>query len=176
VSASGFKINRQGIAQMAREIELEFAKHPVKLPVVIDNDTSAPAWAGSTTIYNGPVVNMTGNQAQLALGNRDVTQTQAQPETIAPGFEQIAIAIAETLKNLGTIGLSAEDQADAEVAAREVLEEVTKTEPDRGLVRRGVTMIKGLLTPIALGLQAGAAVGATEWAHTAIEQLGAAVF
>lgn len=122
--------------------------------------------------HNGPVINVHGDRAQLAWGNQSVIQNQSDSEQIAPGFEAIAQAVVSTLQELAGAGLPADDKRAAEDAAQVVLAEVVKENPDRGVVRRGVAMLKGLLSPVALGMTAGAAGGAEEWARTAIEQLG----
>ncbi|WP_020498847.1 hypothetical protein [Sciscionella marina] len=109
--------------------------------------------------------------AQLAWDNQTVNQVQDQTQHIAPGFELIAQAVAHTLENLPLLGLSEQDQQDAEDAAKEVLEEVTQDEPKPGRIRRALSAIKWFLTPVATGVATGAGEGAQEWAKTAIEHL-----
>lgn len=170
---SGFKINKQGIAQMAKEIEREFAKHPIRVPVEGEPSASLSERFGSTTVYNGPVILGSADGAQLAWGNQTVHQTQQQrTETIAPGFEAITQAVVSTLEQLPAAGLPEEDLREAEAAADEVLTEVTQPEPDRGRIRRALVVLRGFLAPVATGLAAGAGAGAEDWARTAIEQLG----
>lgn len=169
---SGFTINKRGIEQFTREIQREFDKHPIRMPVEVDDESVAPLTAGSTNYY-APVITVHGDRAQLAWGNGSVVQNQANIEQVAPGFEGIAQAVASTMRDLAAAGLL--DAADLEVAqgaAQEVLAEVVKDEPDRGVVRRAVAMLKGVLSPVATGITTGAADGAQEWARTAIEQLG----
>ena len=79
-------INRAGIAQMMREIQREFDKHPVKVPVESDRLST-----GTTTIFNGPVLHGDANGAQLAWGNETVTQHRE--EQVAPGYEILAQAL-----------------------------------------------------------------------------------
>jgi hypothetical protein len=166
---SGFSINKPEIARMMREIQREFNKHPVRVPV--ETDPEAPMVGGTT--YNGPVINITGNGAQVAWNNRSVNQNQGdQHQQIAPGFEPLAQAVASTLQQLPHAGLANADQQDAEAAANEVLTEVTQAEPDRGKIRRALAALKGLLAPVAMGLVTGAGEGAQDWAKTAVEQLG----
>lgn len=110
--------------------------------------------------------------AQLAWNNETVSQTQNQAHQIAPGFEAVAQAVVLTLKSLPAAGLTEDDQRDAEDAGREVLVEVTRDEPDRGKIRRALSVLKGYLAPVATGLSTGAGAGAQDWARTAIEQLG----
>jgi ketosteroid isomerase-like protein len=170
----GFEINKRGIAQMAKEIEREFAKHPIRVPIEGDPSTSlAGQFGGSTTVYNGPVIFGDVDGAQLAWGNQTANQHQQQrTETITPGFEAIAQAVVSTLEQLPAAGLAEEDLREAEATADEVLTEVTRPEPDRGRIRRAVTALRGFLAPVATGLSVGAGEGAEEWARTAIEQLG----
>lgn len=166
--ASGFKINKQGIAKMAREIEKEFAKHPVRVPLHADGD--GLVLPGSTVNYNGPVVTVNGDHAQLAWGNGTVNQ--AQRTEIAPGFEDLAQTITAILASLPNLGLSAGDQVEVQSEAETVLGEVVKSDPDAGIVRRSITMIKGLLAPVAAGLGVAVSAETAEAAKMAIEALG----
>jgi hypothetical protein len=172
--ASGFKINQHGIAQMAKEIEREFAKHPIRVPIEGEPSTSLPGViSGAMNVYNGPVILGNADGAQLAWGSQTVTQTQQQrTETITAGFEAIAQAVVSTLEQLPAAGLAKQDLRDAEAAANEVLTEVTQPTPDRGRIRRALVALKGFLAPVATGLAVGAGEGAEDWARTAIEQLG----
>jgi hypothetical protein len=168
-------INRQEIARMMRDIQREFDKHPIRVPVQADPPAvlgSIPG--GTTTIFNGPVIHGDANGAQLAWGNDIVQQNRTRPVT--PGFEALAQAVVKVLEQLPRVGLAEDDQQDADEAAHEVLAEVTQPQPDRGKIRRALATLKGLLAPIAVGLAEGSAEGAAhEWARTAIEQLGKAL-
>jgi len=158
-------INKAAIAKMMRDIQREFDKHPIN--VAVQADGSLPA--GSTTIYNGPVIHGDANGAQLAWGNDTVTQHRQ--EQVAPGYEVLAQALVSTLQQLPAAGLPAADQEDAEAAAREALHALTQGEPDRGVVRRGVAALKGHLALLATGMVVGAEQGAQEWAKTAVQHL-----
>lgn len=95
MASSGFKINKQVIARMTREIQREFDKHPISVPIQAD---SRELHDRETTVYNGPVVNIHGDRAQIAWGNRDVYQGGAEQQEIAPGFEAITQALVSTLR------------------------------------------------------------------------------
>ncbi len=158
---------------MTREIQREFDKHPIRVPV--QADPPAPPGGlgmGGTTIFNGPVIHGSADGAQLAWGNDTVHQVQNPTEHIAPGFEAVAQAVVKTLTQLSGAGLAEDDRQEAEAAARDVLAEVTQPEPDRGKIRRALSSLKGFLAPVAMGLAEGGAEGAHEWARMAIEQLG----
>lgn len=168
MTRGGFKIDRQAIAHMTREIQREFDKHPISVPINAD----APQVGNrGTTVYNAPVVTIHGDRAQVAWGNNEVHQATADQREIAPGFEAIAQALASTIQGLVDIALADEDRRTAEDAAHEVLDEVTKDHPDRGVIKRGVAVVKGILAPLAVGAQAGISDSAREWAKTAVEQL-----
>lgn len=171
MTPSGFKINKQGIARMMRDIQREFDKHPISVPIRTD-DPELPTAA--STVYNGPVINVHGDRAQIAWGNQEVHQHSEQNE-VAPGFEAIALALVSTLEGLAEAGLSHDDRSTVDEAANEVLEEVTQENPDRKVVKRGVAAVKGALAPLALGVQAGVSDSAREWAKTAVEQLTSAL-
>ena len=167
MAPSGFKINRQAIARMTREIQREFDKHPISVPI----KGEPRIHDRGSTVYNGPVVNVLGDGAQLAWDNRDVYQGRREQQEIAPGFEAITQALVSTLEHLAEVGLNKEDRITAEDAASDVLSEVTKESPDRGVIRRGVAIVKGILAPLAVGARAGVSDSAREWAKTAVEQL-----
>lgn len=172
-------INKRGIAKMMRDMQKEFDKHPIKVPLKVEEpDTPvAKAAPGHTTINYGPVIHGSADGAQLAWNNSG-TVDQAQnsgEQQIAPGFELLAQALISTREGLTGLGLLDEDLAEAQAAADDALAEVTQPEPDRSKLRRAVTALKGLLAPIATGLAAGAGVGAQEFARTAIEQLGSQI-
>lgn len=169
-------INKRGIAKMMRGIQAEFDKHPITVPVNVDEPDlpTGHAVPRHTTINYGPVIHGDVDGAQLAWNNSG-TVHQAQnsgEQQITPGFELLAQALISTREGLPSLGLAEEDLTDAQAAADDALAEVTQPEPDRRKLRRAVAALKGLLAPIATGLAAGAAAGAQDFARTAIDQLG----
>lgn len=83
--ASRFKIDKQGIHQMSRDIEREFAKHPVRVPLEADPETVSLPSAATVNNYHGPMVTVNGDHAQIAWDNKEVDPTQDRVEQIAPG-------------------------------------------------------------------------------------------
>ncbi|WP_433272236.1 hypothetical protein ACQPZF_15840 [Actinosynnema sp. CS-041913] len=122
--------------------------------------------------YHGPVFHGDVKDAQLAWNNTTVTQNQAHTEQVAPGFEDVARVVADVLRRLSDLGLPAQDERDAAENANAVLAEVVRPEPDRGVVRRGLTAIKGTLAQLAAGLVTGATDGSTELAKELVKSLG----
>jgi hypothetical protein len=172
------RINKRGIQQLMNEIQREFDKHPIRVPVEAESpvtDEFVQAYGpppSVTTIYQGPVIIGSAHWGATGWGNNTVQQTAVnRTEEVAPGFEAIAAAVALTLGQLPAAGLS-EDEADAKAVADEILVEVTQPQPDRGKIRRAIDALQGFLAPIATGLARGGGQGAQEWAKTAIEQLG----
>ncbi|MFE7318276.1 hypothetical protein ACFU7T_35045 [Streptomyces sp. NPDC057555] len=122
--------------------------------------------------YDGPVFNAEVSGAQFAWNNNTVTQNQQNNSTVASGFEALAEQVTDLLRQLPQAGLADQDREDAESAAREVLESIAQPgPPEEGRLRRALAMLKGALAPVATGVVAGTAVGAEEWARTAIEGL-----
>ncbi len=124
---------------------------------------------GNTTNNN---ITMTGSTGNITVGSENVVQNVNETQQVAPGFEAIAEAVADTLRQLPAIGLPEEDQQDAEAVANEVLAEVVRDEPNRGWIRRAVATLRGYLAPVAAGAALGAEEGAQELARKAIEHLG----
>ncbi|MCX4534519.1 hypothetical protein OHA79_21130 [Streptomyces sp. NBC_00841] len=122
--------------------------------------------------YDGPVFNAEVSGAQFAWNNDTVTQNQQNNSAVAPGFEELAKLVTDLLRQLPQAGLADQDREDADSAAREVLATITQPEPpEPGRLRRAIATLKGALAPVATGVVAGTAVGAQEWARTAIEGL-----
>ncbi|MEV7561690.1 hypothetical protein [Streptomyces sp. NPDC089795] len=128
---------------------------------------------------SGPVFHGAVSGAQFAWGNETVTQNQQNNTAPAPGTEalaSLAALVADLLRQLPEAGLPDRDREDAEAAAQDVLAEVDGAgEPHQGRLRRALAALKGALAPVATGVAAGTAVGAQEWARTAIESLTSAV-
>jgi hypothetical protein len=127
----------------------------------------------TTTInYHGPVVTVQGNNAQLAWGNETVNQQHNQVDDIAPGFEELAAQVATILASLPSLGLAEQEQEEVKSEGAQLLEEVTKTSPDMGIIRRSIVMIKGLLAAVASGVREGVSQESTEAARSVIDGLG----
>lgn len=173
--AGGFKINKQGIRKMTRDIEREFAKNPVKVP--LEADPGAVSLPAATTVHNyhGPVVTVSGDHAQIAWGNEEVHQTQNRVDQVAPGYEELARLVADLLANLPTFSLNEADEDEIRVNAETVLNEVIKVEPDQGVIKRGLTMLKGILAPVGAGLSKAVTEESAEAAREVIDGLGNAL-
>lgn len=169
------EINRQAIARFTRNLQREFDKNPIRVP--IETDTSRIGFQPAATVnnYHGPVVTVNGDNAQIAWDSETVDQTQNHVEQIVPGYEQLAQLLTDMLANLSNFTLGEDDAADAQESAQAVLREVVKERPDQGIVRRGVNMLKGLFAPIATGAAAGVSAESAETARTLIELLGASL-
>ena len=165
-------INHNEIARMKREIQKSFDRNgPIRIAVEADPPalpTDVAATLGTTINYNGPVIH--GDGAQVAYNNRDVTQTQAAVHQVASGFESVAQAVADVLAWLPGAGLAGQDREEAEQAGHEVLAEAVRAEPDVGKAKRALTMLKGLLSPIAIRVMTGAAAGAGTEAEAGAEK------
>ncbi|WP_328687191.1 hypothetical protein OG879_06635 [Streptomyces caniferus] len=122
--------------------------------------------------YDGPVFHAPVTGSQFAWNNDTVNQNQQNNSAVAPGFEALAELVTGLLRELPRAGLADRDREDAESAAGEVLEAIAgPAAPEEGRLRRALAMLKGALAPVATGLATGTAVGAQEWARTAIEGL-----
>jgi hypothetical protein len=173
--ASGFKINKRGIRQMTREIEREFAKNPVRVPLQVDPSGVQLPPATTVNNYNGPVVTVTGDHAQISWNNHDVTQSQEVAEQVSPGYEELADLVTRLLASLHELTLGPDDETEARATSETILREVVKAEPDKGIVKRGVTMLKGLLAPVASGVTKAVTQESADVAQKMIESLGEAL-
>ncbi|WP_432945815.1 hypothetical protein ACQPXM_06580 [Kribbella sp. CA-253562] len=170
----GFQINKQGIARFTRELQREFDRHPIRVPVQAEQSPMlgfAEAAGGDINNYYGPVIHGDANNAQLAWMNGSASQTQANPQQVAAGYETLAAAVATLLQQIPDSGIGEDVQERIQGPATELLNEVVEAEPNRSKVRAALERIQGLLAPVAIGLSRGAGDGATEWAKEAISQL-----
>lgn len=76
------------------------------------------------------------------------------------------------LASLPLLSLDPEDQAETSATSEMVLREVVKPAPDRGVVRRGIIMLKGLLAPVASGISKAVTDESADLAGRLIESLG----
>ncbi|MBF6321565.1 hypothetical protein OG935_25380 [Nocardia cyriacigeorgica] len=171
---SGFRVNQRGIANITRAIEKEFAKNPARIPVQATFDGTVPAAANVTNNY-GPVVTVNGDNARLAWENGSVNQGDTRTEQIAPGYERLAIVLTELLAGLPSLPMADDDAAEVRSSAEAVLAEVVSEEPDQGAIKRFLTMIKGLLAPIAAGIVDAATEESAALTRDTIQAIGAAV-
>jgi hypothetical protein len=118
------------------------------------------------TVYHGPVVQVTGDHAQIAWGNRDVAQTVRTE--IAPGFDDLARALTATLQLLPNLEMDDEDRQAATETADELLAQIVQPSPDRSALRRGLAAVRGLIAP---ALTAGTTAAASAAGRSLIEQL-----
>jgi len=143
--------------------------------VVTPQQTAVESANSTSSTYHGPVFHGSVDGAQLAWNNQAATQNHNTVQRVAPGYEALAEATADLLRQLPTMELSPEAQEDAEAAGNEVLAEVVRNEPRPGAIRRSLTVIRGGLAAVAAGGTAGAAAGvsdvAREAARHAIERL-----
>jgi hypothetical protein len=173
--ARGFEINQRGLDQFTRELQREFDKRPIRIPVQADQPESTAASPGVTTVYNGPVIFGNADGAQLAWGNQTVTQTSNQAEQIAPGFEVLAQAVVDVLRQLPQAGLSDDDEVLAREASEDILAAITEEAPNVGKVKRVLATLKGVLAPLALAAQSGASAGVAQWAQQTVMHLSSLI-
>lgn len=165
---SGTGIDRAAIARFMNDLQNEFNRHPIQVPVNADQ----PELSRGATIYNGPVIFGDANGAQLAWNSHSVSQSGKDSQPIAPGMEPIAEAVIAVLQRLSEIDLAADDEALANEAGDSVLAAVTQPTPDLGTIRRGLTLLKGSLSHLAIAAQAGVDAEVAEWAQHTIAHLG----
>lgn len=168
---SSFRINKQGIRKMSREIEREFARNPVRVPLEADRPRGIASPSTTVNNYNAPIVTVKGDHAQLAWDADHVTQTQERTEEVAQGYEQLAQIVSAMLKELPRLPLDEDDKADARDNANVILGEVVKPEPEKSVVKRAATFLKGLLAPIAAGIATGTTAEMAEMTRQMIEGL-----
>jgi hypothetical protein len=186
--ANSFKMNKQGLDQLQKDLQKELNKRPVTIPVRAESPRAryerpapTPPPAPTTTvnhIYNGPVVNYSGDgNAQLAFSESgDISQSQENHTyPIAEGYDELATVIADLRAELAELGLTGLEGELAAETVDEVLTEVATPEPDQRMILKAVNVLKGTLTAIASGVDKAISAEAAARAAAFITQLGAAL-
>lgn len=174
---SGIHIDKRQIKKLTDELQREFNKHPVRVPLHATPERGV-GMAGPRTVvhHHGNTVTVHGNNAQVAVNNSgDVTQSQTASATVTPGFEALAELLGTVLSHAASFRLPPEDEADLREAVGQALAETTRETPDRTLIRRSVTFVKGALAPIVAGVSAGLSDETAELARKTIDALSAAL-
>lgn len=167
MSNPAFRINHAAIRSMTRELQREFDKNPIRIAVEADADLPPAVH----TTYNGPVVQVHGDRAQIAWNSSSVRQTQDGTSEVAAGYEDAAKLLTDILEGLPALGLPEAQAALAANAAEEALREVSAPAPDPGALQRSLTLIQGALAMVALRVVDGVGDAAQQWAQQAIEAL-----
>ncbi|HEY3878999.1 MAG TPA: hypothetical protein VGM12_10415 [Trebonia sp.] len=169
-------INKQEIARMMRDMQKEFDRHPIRVPVQADLPELPDISHGTTVTYNGPVIYGNAKGAQLAWNNGAVSQSHAgEPQQITEGFEALATVVAEILRQLPATGLSGEDQAIAAEAGNEILAQITQPVPEHGKLKRAAATLRGVLVQLAIAAETGVGQAVTEWVKAAVKHLSTLV-
>lgn len=173
---SKVSINKQAIAKMQRELQREFDKHPIRVPINADR----PELFGqptTTTVnhYHAPVVTINGDRAQVAWGDGEIRQDQGSVSQVTSGYEEVARLTAEVLAKLDEFVLTSGEAQDARENGELLLAEVVKPEPDKNLLRRAATMLRGVLASAATGVNQAVATESADLARKAIATLSESV-
>lgn len=171
---------RQWTRSLQRDIQKEWnreaKKSPLRLPVSPDHALSNATQTQPVHIqntYHGPVVNGDGTKVQFA-SNVGGDVHQSQPEIVSEGYEQIAQVLNRVLRSTEQLVLNDSERKQAAEEAQAALSEIVKDTPNPTLVKKALTVLKGIFSPIALGIQ-GAATEVTRLEATdLIRELGEA--
>ncbi|MBT2550884.1 hypothetical protein [Arthrobacter sp. ISL-65] len=125
----------------------------------------------SSHVYNAPVINIQGDRAQVAWGNKTSSQNSGSISTVTPGYEQIAAVVATALQNLQSAEMDEDDKDVAVESAEAVLREATRAEPDPKILRRGLATLKGVLGGLVVGASTGAGDAAHDWVQSTLSAL-----
>lgn len=105
---------------------------------------------------NGHVIVINGSNVNVALDGSTITQQVP----VAAGFEDLADAVGRALALIeSTPGIDPEEAIAAREAATLVVEETAKSAPDRGVIKKLLLPLRGVLTSAASS-GAGAAASA----------------
>ncbi|CAM3227993.1 hypothetical protein [Corynebacterium gottingense] len=156
-------------------------QNPLKIPIATEayeptastpqeSQSSFPLGIVQNNTYNGPVVHGDGAQVQFHSGN-DGRLHQNQNHEVTPGYETLANTLQWILETVPSLNLSTSDAETVVNESQLVLAEATKSSPDRSRISRALDLIKGILSPFALGLEDAVSDSTKELAGEAIKSL-----
>lgn len=172
---SKVSINKQAIAKMQRELQREFDKHPIRVPINADRPELFGQPTTTVNHYHAPVVTINGDRAQVAWGDGEIRQDQGTVSQVTSGYEEVARLTAEVLAKLDEFVLTSGEAQDARENGELLLAEVVKPEPDKNVFRRAATMLRGLLASAAMGVNQAVTTESADLARKAIATLSEAV-
>lgn len=149
-----------------------------KVPAdVATGGTSAGAPHYSTTT----TTTITGDNNQVAAVTRgSVTQHLSivdNTTSVTAGYENIAQLVGELVdQRLPLLGLKDADRHDVIDEAEVVLGEVVKDEPDRKIIRRALSIIRGAVSAALTGVNQAVTDESAELAHATIDQISSSGF
>jgi hypothetical protein len=146
-------------------ISVTWGKRPV---------TAAPTALPSSTsnVYNGPVIHVTGDRAQIAWNNEQVSQAQGS-QSITPGYEGVAKVVSEVLAHFQAAQLDEDDKSIARESADTVLHEVVKASPNHTVIKRCLAALRGIGSQVTAGIGSGMENAAHDGVRSTLEALAA---
>lgn len=119
------------------------------------SQSPTPQERAGAQIIHGNAVIVSGNHVNIALDNGQINQKM----TVAPGYEDLAQAVKETLTLIESIhDLDSDEREAAQEAATTVLQEIVKLKPNKSVVKRALPLLRGVLQSL---VSAGASAAAT---------------
>lgn len=168
----GFKINKKGIQEMTRELEKEFSKNPIKIPVCASHlDLSQDEMNIGEQKSVGVVNNFTINAAphsQLAVNAHEIHQ-EMNLSGSDEKTEEMKDLLTEISQKMDSLNLSDEDELELSETISRASTEFGKQHPDKERLKDFIRLIKRILSPLAMSSLSGAstAVGdiVGQWVH-----------
>ncbi|MGV3104141.1 hypothetical protein [Rothia sp. 32237D007AR] len=175
---ANFKINKSAVEKLTRNLQCEFDKNPVSIPIqgyleVSGQDKSQKPDSAPTIVnnYHAPVVTNYGNRTQIAWGSQNITQTSEHQENVATGFEEFAQGLEQVLTDIDTSPIAEEEKQKFKTIAEQTLQETAQPNPDVSILSVGIERLKGILAAAALGLHQGVTAEAQDIARSGLEAL-----
>lgn len=126
----------------------------------------------ASTSHTTTTTTVTGNHNQIAAGtNGTIHQAMSRDTTTTTTYENIGDIVRVLLEQLPQLPLNQVDMADIRDDAEVVLAEIVTEEPNRTVMRRALNSLRGLLSPIVLGVNQAVSAEANEIARHTIEQI-----
>lgn len=129
-----------------------------------------------THLHTSTNTTVTGDNNQIAAGIHgavDQAMSIDSSTTVAADYQNIEKVIRDLLDQLPRLSLDEPDEEDLRSDAQTVLGEIVSSEPDKRIIRRALNGLRGLLSPLALGVSQAATAESAEIARQAFDHINA---
>lgn len=110
------------------------------------SSAARPSRSPGTVSGGGHMIIINGSHVNVAVDGSSITQQMA----VSPGYEEITNAVGKALALIEeTAGVDPDDVEAARDSATLVVQEAAKPEPDEKVMKRGLAVVRGVLTSAA---------------------------
>lgn len=170
----GFTINKKVIQRMTRELEKEFSKNPIKIPVCasrlgLSQDEMNIGEQRPVGVVNNFTINAAPH-SQLAVNAHEIHQ-EMNLSGSDEKIEAMKKLLTEISQKMDSLNLSDEDELELSETVSKASAEIGKQHPDKERLKDFIRLMKRILAPLTLSSLSGASTAVNDIAEQWVRQL-----